>query len=230
MNEEIILKIKGLYKTYGEKDTEVKAIDGIDLEIKKGQFVSILGASGSGKTTLLELISGLLSPTSGTIMIDGQRISNLEEPDRTIMRRENIGIVFQQFNLLSMLTGYENIVLPCKIASRKVDDAYFRDIIHSLKIEDQIKKYPSQMSGGQKQRIAIARALITHPKIVLADEQTGSLDHKNSLRTVQLLKTAKEKYQQTIIMITHNEELTKYSDRVIRVEDGKIIKDTLKNE
>ncbi len=226
---DIILKIEGLKKYYGNNDNLVKAIDGIDLTIEEGQFVSVLGASGSGKTTLIELMSGILPSTEGTISIDDTIITDLEEPDLTIMRRENIGIVFQKFNLLKMLNTYENIVLPCKISHKDIDKEYLQQIIKSLEIEDQIQKYPNQMSGGQQQRVAIARALITKPKILLADEPTGSLDHKNSINTIKLLKKLNKEFNQTIVMITHNKFLTQYTDRIITIEDGKIVKD-VKNE
>lgn len=226
---ETILKTEGLKKYYGNNDNLVKAVDGINLTIEEGQFVSVLGASGSGKTTLIELMSGIIKPTSGEIRINGKVITELEEPDLTIMRRENIGIVFQKFNLLNMLTGYENIILPCKISNKDIDKQYLNQIIKYLEIENQMQKYPSQMSGGQQQRVAIARALMTKPKIVLADEPTGSLDHKNSINTVKLLKILNEEFKQTIIMITHNEFLTQYTNRIITIEDGKIVKD-IKNE
>ena len=221
----IILELKDLKKYYGQSDNLVKAIDGIDLTIEKGSFVSILGASGSGKTTLIELMSGILMPTSGEVIINGKTINNLEEPELTIMRRENIGIVFQKFNLLKMLTGYENIVLPCKIAHKNIDQSYLNEIVTQLGMSDQLDKYPSQMSGGQQQRIAIARALITKPAVLLADEPTGSLDHDNSIKTVQLLQKINQSLHQTIIMITHNEHLTSYTDRTIILEDGHIVKD-----
>lgn len=221
----IILELKDLKKYYGQSDNLVKAIDGIDLAIEKGSFVSILGASGSGKTTLIELMSGILMPTSGEVIVNEKTINNLEEPELTIMRRENIGIVFQKFNLLKMLTGYENIILPCKIAHKDIDQCYLNDIVTQLGISDQIDKYPSQMSGGQQQRIAIARALITKPAVLLADEPTGSLDHDNSIKTVQLLQKLNQSLRQTIIMITHNEHLTSYTDRTIILEDGHIVKD-----
>ena len=216
---DIILKIEGLKKYYGNNDNLVKAIDGIDLTIEEGQFVSVLGASGSGKTTLIELMSGILPSTAGTISIDDTIITDLEEPDLTIMRRENIGIVFQKFNLLKMLNTYENIVLPCKISHKDIDKEYLHQIIKNLEIEDQIQKYPNQMSGGQQQRVAIARALITKPKILLADEPTGSLDHKNSINTIKLLKKLNKEFNQTIVMITHNKFLTQYTDRIITIED-----------
>lgn len=217
-----ILKTTNLKKYYGKGATTVRALDGVDLEIKKGEFVAIVGTSGSGKSTLLHMLGGLDRPTGGIVVVDGKNIFSLKEEALTIFRRRKIGFVFQSFNLVPILNVYENIVLPIQLDGNKPDQSFVNNIIQTLDLESKLHSLPNQLSGGEQQRVAIARALATKPAIVLADEPTGNLDSGTSQDVVGLLKITGEQFAQTIVMITHNEELAQLADRIIRIEDGRI--------
>ena len=218
-----ILKAVNLRKIYGQGETEVKALDGVNLEVEKGEFVAIVGTSGSGKSTMLHMIGGLDNPTSGQVIVDGQNLSHMTDEELTIFRRRNIGFVFQQYNLVPMLNVWENIVLPVKLDGKKVEKGYVDEIIDTLGIRTKLENLPSALSGGQQQRVAIARALAAKPAILLADEPTGNLDSKTSQDVLSLLKVTSQKFAQTIVMITHNEEIAQMADRIIRIEDGRIV-------
>ena len=219
-----IVKTINLKKYYNTGENTVKALDGIDLDICKGEFLAVVGTSGSGKSTLLHMLGGLDNPTSGEIIIDGRNISGLSRDELTVYRRRKIGFVFQNYNLLPLMNVYENIVLPIKLDGIKPDDDYVEEILKLLKLED--KKYfmPNQLSGGQQQRVALARALAIKPAIILADEPTGNLDSRTSQDVLGLIKISSQNLAQTIVMITHNEEIAQMADRIIRIEDGKIVK------
>ena len=218
-----ILQTTDLVKTYGEGDTTVHALRGVNFTVDKGEFVAIVGTSGSGKSTLLHMLGGLDNPTSGTVTIDGKELGNMKDEERTIFRRRKIGFVFQSFNLVPVLSVYENIVLPIELDGGKVDKDYVKEIIHTLGLDEKIHAYPNQLSGGQQQRVAIARALAAAPSIILADEPTGNLDSKTSQDVLGLLKVIGERFGQTIVMITHNEEIAQLADRIIRIEDGQSV-------
>lgn len=217
-----MLKIIDLRKVYGEGESAVKAVDGIDITIKKGEFVTIVGTSGSGKSTLLHMIGGLDYPTSGKVLIDNKDIYSLKKDELSIFRRRNIGFIFQAFNLVPVLTVYENITLPTRLDGGEVDKKFIEEIMKSLGIWDKKDRYPNELSGGQQQRVAIGRALSTRPSIVLADEPTGNLDTKNTEEVMVLLKNCAKKYNQTLVLITHNDEIALQGNRVIRIEDGKV--------
>ncbi|MCR2018204.1 ABC transporter ATP-binding protein [Blautia pseudococcoides] len=219
-----ILSVRNLKKYYNTGENKVKALDGVDLDIRKGEFLAIVGTSGSGKSTLLHMLGGLDNPTSGEVIIDGRNISGLSRDELTIYRRRKIGFVFQNYNLLPLMNVYENIVLPIKLDGIKPDNNYIEEILKLLKLED--KKYfmPNQLSGGQQQRVALARALAIKPAIILADEPTGNLDSRTSQDVLGLIKVSSQNLGQTIVMITHNEEIAQLADRIIRIEDGKIVK------
>ena len=221
-----ILKAVNLRKIYGQGETEVRALDGINLEVEKGEFVAIVGTSGSGKSTLLHIIGGLDNPTSGQVIVDGQNLSHMTDEELTIFRRRNIGFVFQQYNLVPMLNVWENIVLPVKLDGKKVEKGYVDEIIDTLGIRTKLENLPSTLSGGQQQRVAIARALAAKPAILLADEPTGNLDSKTSQDVLGLLKVTSTRFHQTIVMITHNEEIARMADRILQIEDGKIVSDS----
>ncbi len=218
-----ILRIEKLKKYYEGKQQTVKAVDAIDLSVKKGEFIAIVGASGSGKTTLLNLIGGLEYPTEGKIHLNQTDIYQLKETDRTIFRRRNIGFIFQNYNLVNVIDAWDNIVLPIELDGRKVDKKYVEGIVHTLKLEDRMSHLPGELSGGQQQRVAIARALASNPAIILADEPTGNLDSKNSEEVIHLLKKTIKQYSQTLLLITHEERIAQEADRIIRLRDGKII-------
>ncbi|WMJ89983.1 ABC transporter ATP-binding protein [Anaerocolumna sp. MB42-C2] len=218
-----ILKTKDLKKYYGTSPNIVKALDGVDMEIDKGEFVAVVGTSGSGKSTLLHMLGGLDYPTSGSVTIGERDISGFNENELTIFRRRNIGFVFQNYNLLPIINVYENIILPLELDGNQADTDFVEDILKTLGIEEKRYNKPNQLSGGQQQRVAIARALAAKPSIILADEPTGNLDSKTSSEVVGLLKTTGQKFNQTIVMITHNEALAQLCDRIIHMEDGKII-------
>ena len=218
-----ILETKDLRKTYGSGEAEVRALDGVDLRVESGEFVAIVGSSGSGKSTLLHMLGGLDRPTSGTVTVDGRELSTLKDEALTIFRRRKIGFVFQSYNLVPVLSVRENIVLPIELDGGEIDKAYIDQIIRTLGLENKLSNVPNTLSGGQQQRVAIARALATKPAIVLADEPTGNLDSRTSQDVMGLLKITSERFSQTIVMITHNEELAQMADRVIRIEDGRII-------
>lgn len=219
-----ILSVRHLKKYYNTGENTVKALDGIDLDICKGEFLAVVGTSGSGKSTLLHMLGGLDNPTSGEVIIDGKNISGLSRDELTVYRRRKIGFVFQNYNLLPLMNVYENIVLPIKLDGIKPDNDYIEEILKLLKLED--KKYfmPNQLSGGQQQRVALARALAIKPAIILADEPTGNLDSRTSQDVLGLIKISSQNLAQTIVMITHNEEIAQMADRIIRIEDGKIVK------
>ena len=218
-----ILETKDLRKTYGSGEAEVRALDGVDLSINSGEFVAIVGSSGSGKSTLLHMLGGLDRPTSGTVTVDGRELSTLKDEELTIFRRRKIGFVFQSYNLVPVLSVWENIVLPVELDGGKIDKAYIDQIICTLGLENKLSNLPNTLSGGQQQRVAIARALVTKPAIVLADEPTGNLDSRTSQDVMGLLKITSERFSQTIVMITHNEELAQLADRIIRIEDGRVL-------
>ena len=218
-----ILQAQGLKKIYGSGDNAVHALDGVDLRVEKGEFVAIVGTSGSGKSTLLHMLGGLDRPTEGTVTVDGQEIFALKEEALTIFRRRKIGFVFQAFNLVPVLNVYENIVLPIELDGGKINKAFIGQIVQTLGLEKKLDALPGQLSGGQQQRVAIARALATAPAIILADEPTGNLDSKTSQDVLSLLKVTSQKFAQTIVMITHNEEIAQLADRIIRIEDGRIV-------
>lgn len=215
-----ILETKDLKKYYGKGDTQVKALDGVDLSIEEGEFAAVVGTSGSGKSTLLHMLGGLDYATSGMVTVAGKKIFDLNENDLTIFRRRQIGFIFQSYNLVPILSVYENIVLPMELDGRRVDKNFLNRIVQILGLEQKLDNLPGQLSGGQQQRVAIGRALITRPKLILADEPTGNLDSKNSQDVMDLLTQAARHYQQTILMITHNNNLTASVDRVLRVTDG----------
>ena len=219
-----ILETKDLRKIYGSGDTEVRALDGVNLSVENGEFVAIVGTSGSGKSTLLHMLGGLDRPTSGSVIVDGKDIFRLKDEALTIFRRRKIGFVFQSYNLVPVLNVYENIVLPIQLDGRKVDEAFIGQIVKTLGLDGRLDALPSQLSGGQQQRVAIARALAAAPAIVLADEPTGNLDSKTSQDVLGLLKVTSRKFSQTIVMITHNEEIAQMADRIIRIENGRIVK------
>ena len=218
-----ILETKDLRKVYGSGDTEVRALDGVDLTVEKGEFVAVVGTSGSGKSTLLHMLGGLDRPTGGTVTVDGKELSAMRDEELTIFRRRKIGFVFQNYNLVPVLNVYENIVLPIQLDGHAPDKAYVERIIETLGLEAKLQNLPNNLSGGQQQRVAIARALAAKPAIILADEPTGNLDSATSLDVMGLLKVTAQKFSQTIVMITHNEELAQMADRIIRIEDGRIV-------
>lgn len=219
-----ILKTVDLRKIYGQGEAEVRALDGVNLEVEKGEFMAIVGTSGSGKSTLLHMIGGLDVPTSGQVIVDGQELNHMTDEELTIFRRRNIGFVFQQYNLVPMLNVWENIVLPVKLDGRRPDEKYIDEIIEILGLRKKMANLPNALSGGQQQRVAIARALAFKPAILLADEPTGNLDSKTSQDVLGLLKITSARYRQTILMITHNEEIAQLADRILRIEDGKLVK------
>ena len=218
-----ILETKNLKKHFKGVDFTVKAVDDINLSVEKGEFISIIGASGSGKTTLLNLIGGLEHPTDGKVIINNTDIYSLNENDRTIFRTRKIGFVFQTYNLIPVINAWENIVLPIELDGRMVDVEYINEIIKSLKINDRKEHLPSALSGGQQQRVAIARAIASNPSIILADEPTGNLDSANSEEVIHMLKQSIKRYNQTLILITHDEKIAMEADRIIKIEDGHIV-------
>lgn len=217
-----ILKAENLKKYYNESTVPVKALDGVDISIEQGEFVAIVGTSGSGKSTLLNMLGGLDRPTSGSVIVDGKKIFDLTDEELTIFRRRKIGFVFQAYNLVPVLNVYENIVLPIQLDGNTVDEEFVNQVIETLGLDEKAENLPNQLSGGQQQRVAIARALATKPFIILADEPTGNLDSKTSQDVLGLLKMTSVKFKQTIVMITHNEEIAQMADRIIRIEDGKV--------
>ncbi len=218
-----ILETHDLRKIYGSGDTEVRALDGVDLAVEKDEFAAIVGTSGSGKSTLLHMLGGLDRPTSGTVTVDGRELSTLKDEALTIFRRRKIGFVFQNYNLVPVLNVYENIVLPIQLDGGQLDKAYMNQIIETLGLESKLQNLPNNLSGGQQQRVAIARALAAKPAIILADEPTGNLDSRTSQDVMSLLKVTSQRFAQTIVMITHNEEIAQMADRIIRIEDGRIV-------
>lgn len=220
-----ILEVKNVTKHYGKKDNLVKALDGVDLTVEEGEFIAITGASGSGKSTLLHCIGSVDTPTSGSILINGEDIHKLNDEKQSKMRRSKIGLIYQFYNLIPTLNVEENIVLPSDLDKKAIDKEYYNELIELLGLQDRLKHLPSELSGGQQQRVSIARALINRPALLLADEPTGNLDSKNSIEIMELLVSANKKYNQTIIMVTHDMNLAKYAKRIISIEDGKITQD-----
>ena len=218
-----ILQTKDLCKYYGSGENLVKAVDHINLEIKQGEFAAIVGKSGSGKSTLLHMLGGLDMPTSGSVFVRGKELSKMKEEELAVFRRRKIGFIFQAYNLVSSINVWENIVLPLGLDERFVDEKYIKDVIHVLGIENRLYHLPNALSGGQQQRAAIARALASKPDIVFADEPTGNLDSRASEEVITLLKMSAEKYGQTIVMITHDEEIAQAADRILVIEDGQVV-------
>lgn len=218
-----ILQAKDLTKIYGSGENAVYALNGVNFSVEKGEFVAVVGTSGSGKSTLLHMLGGLDRPTSGSVTVDGKEIFSFKDEALTIFRRRKIGFVFQNYNLVPVLNVYENIVLPVQLDGKVSDATYIDSIIETLGLETKLQNLPNNLSGGQQQRVAIARALASKPAIILADEPTGNLDSKTSQDVLGLLKVTSQKYAQTIVMITHNEEIAQLADRIIRIEDGKIV-------
>lgn len=218
-----VVKVEGLYKEYGKDDVLVKAVNEISFSVKKEEFLTIIGTSGSGKSTLLNLIGGLDYPSRGKILIQDQDITKMKKDALTVFRRRQVGFIFQNYNLISTLNIKNNILLPVKLDNRKVDGDFFDIVVDTLKLQDKLMRYPNQLSGGQQQRVAIARALVSKPAIILADEPTGNLDSKTSDEVIELLKSSCRKFGQTLIMITHNNEIAELADRTLRIEDGKIV-------
>ena len=218
-----ILQTTELKKYYGAKPNITRALDGVTLSIEKGEFVAIVGTSGSGKSTLLNMIGGLDVPTSGKVIVDGRELSTLKDEQLTIFRRRKIGFIFQNYNLVPVLNVFENIVLPVELDGGRVDTNFLNEVVGFLGLKDKMNSMPNNLSGGQQQRVAIARALAARPTIVLADEPTGNLDSKTSVDVLSLMKTSSYKFKQTLVMITHNNEIAQLADRIIRIEDGKIV-------
>ncbi len=217
-----ILETKDLKKIYGAGEAEVRALDGVDITVEKGEFVAVVGTSGSGKSTLLHMLGGLDRPTGGTVTVDGRELSSLKDEELTIFRRRKIGFVFQNYNLVPVLNVYENIVLPIQLDGDAPDGDYVGRIIETLGLEGKLQNLPNNLSGGQRQRVAIARALAAKPAILLADEPTGNLDSRTSQDVMGLLKVTSQTFRQTMVMITHNEEIAQLADRIIRIEDGRV--------
>lgn len=219
-----ILKGINLVKIYGHEPNIVKALDHVNIEINEGEFVAIIGTSGSGKSTLLNMLGGLDKLTEGNVIINNKKLNDMNDEEITIFRRRNIGFIFQNYNLVPILNVYENIVLPIELDGVKIDTGYVDSIINTLGLSDKLTNMPNNLSGGQQQRVAIARALATKPAIILADEPTGNLDSKTGMDVIGLLKMTSQKFNQTMVMITHNEEIAQLADRVIRIEDGKVVR------
>ena len=218
-----ILKVEHLTKKYGKGENEVIAVNDMSFTVNKGEFVAIVGSSGSGKSTLLHLLGGVDRPTSGKVFIEGKNIYELNDDNLAIFRRRQVGLIYQFYNLIPILNVEENITLPCDLEGKNVNKEQLKELLKTLGLENRVKHLPNQLSGGQQQRVSIGRALITNPAIVLADEPTGNLDSKASDEIVELLKLSNKKYNQTVIMITHNLEIAKEADRIIRIEDGRIL-------
>lgn len=218
-----VLKTENLKKHYGSGDSLVKALDGVDFSVEQGEFVAVVGTSGSGKSTLLNMMGGLDNPTSGSVKIDGREIAGMSPDELTIFRRRQIGFIFQNYNLVPMLNVYENIVLPIELDGCKPDKNFIDGVVKLLHLEDKLDRFPNNLSGGQQQRAAIARAIAFKPAIILADEPTGNLDSKTGQEVLGLLKQTAESYGQTLVMITHNLEIAQLADRIVRIEDGRIV-------
>lgn len=218
-----VLQAIDLKKYYGTEPNITRALDGVNFSVEEGEFVAVVGTSGSGKSTLLHMMGGLDTPTSGSVMVRDKELAKMNDEQLTIFRRRNIGFIFQNYNLVPVLNVYENIVLPVELDGNKVDKTFMNEVVQMLGLEDKLNNMPNNLSGGQQQRVAIARALVSKPSIVLADEPTGNLDSKTSADVLGLLKTTSQKFHQTIVMITHNNEIAQLADRIIRIEDGKIV-------
>ena len=223
MESDIILNAEKLTKVYGKGDAAVCALDNVDFSVKKGEFVSVIGQSGSGKSTLLHILGAMDTPTSGTLTVDGEDIFSKKEEALAVYRRRQVGFVFQFFNLIPVMTARENILLSLNLDGKKPDNDFLDDIIETIGMKDRLDHYPHQLSGGQQQRIAIARALVTRPSIILADEPTGNLDSKSGIEIMQLLKSSIKKYEQTLVLITHDSSIASQADRTVTIKDGKIL-------
>ena len=223
MTDNTILQVRGLKKYYGKGETEVRALDGVDLDIERGKFTAIIGTSGSGKSTLLNMLGGLDTPSAGSIKVGDTELAKLNSEQATIFRRKQIGFVFQNYNLVPVLSVWENIIFPISLDDRKPDKTFIMQVVKLLGLEKKLDSLPNNLSGGQQQRVAIARALASKPSIILADEPTGNLDTKTSDDVIGLLKMTSKEFHQTIVMITHNPEIAQMADRVIRIEDGRIV-------
>ena len=219
----IVLQTRGLEKVYGTGEARVRALDGVDLDVEQGEFVAVVGTSGSGKSTLLHMLGGLDRPTAGTVEVEGRNIFALSDEALTVFRRRKIGFVFQAYNLVPVLSVWENIVLPVQLDGRRPDKAYLAKVVEALGLAEKLDRLPGQLSGGQQQRVAIARALAAQPAILLADEPTGNLDSKTSQDVLGLMKVTGRRFSQTMVMITHNEEIAQLADRIVRIEDGRIV-------
>ena len=219
-----ILRVENLTKVYGKGENEVRALDGVSFSVEKGEFVAIVGSSGSGKSTLLHMLGGLDIPSEGEVWVDGKELSKLNENQLAVFRRRKIGFVFQNYNLIPLLSVYENIILPRQLDGKKADYKFVEELLSLLGLKEKMESFPNELSGGQQQRVAIARALATRPAILLADEPTGNLDSKASQDVISLMKAMNEHYSQTIVLITHNQEIAQLAGRIIRIEDGKILK------
>ena len=219
----IVLQTRGLEKVYGTGEARVRALDGVDLDVEQGEFVAVVGTSGSGKSTLLHMLGGLDRPTAGTVTVDGRNIFALSDEALTVFRRRKIGFVFQAYNLVPVLSVWENIVLPVQLDGRRPDKAYLAQVVEALGLAEKLDRLPGQLSGGQQQRVAIARALAAQPAILLADEPTGNLDSKTSQDVLSLMKVTGRRFAQTMVMITHNEEIAQLAHRIVRIEDGRIV-------
>lgn len=217
-----ILQTINLKKYYGAEPNITRALDGVNFTVDEGEFVAVVGTSGSGKSTLLHMMGGLDAPTSGTVIVRGEELAKKNDEQLTIFRRRNIGFIFQNYNLVPFLNVYENIMLPVELDGDTVDEKFMSDIVNMLGLDDKLKNMPNQLSGGQQQRVAIARALITKPAIILADEPTGNLDSKTSAEVLGLIKRTSAEFHQTVVMITHNNDIARLADRIVRIEDGKI--------
>ena len=220
---ETILQARGLKKYYGKGETQVRALDGVDLDLERGKFTAIIGTSGSGKSTLLNMLGGLDTPTEGSIRVGDTELAKLNSEQATIFRRKQIGFIFQNYNLVPVLSVWENIVLPVQLDGRRPDKAYLAQVVEALGLAEKLDRLPGQLSGGQQQRVAIARALAAQPAILLADEPTGNLDSKTSQDVLSLMKVTGRRFAQTMVMITHNEEIAQLADRIVRIEDGRIV-------
>lgn len=219
----VVLEVSGLKKHYGSEPNVVKALDGIDLTVNKGEFVAIVGTSGSGKSTLLHMLGGLDTPTAGSVRVAGSELNKIKDEQLTIFRRRNVGFIFQNYNLVPVLNVYENIVLPIELDGKKMDRDFVDKIVLMLGLSEKLDSLPNNLSGGQQQRVAIARALASKPAVILADEPTGNLDSQTTHDVLELLKSTSQEFNQTIVMITHNNEIAQLADRIIRIEDGKIV-------
>lgn len=217
-----VLKTTNLKKYYGQEPNVTRALDGVDFEVEEGEFVTVVGSSGSGKSTLLHMIGGLDTPTSGSVIVKDKELTKMKDEELTVFRRQNIGFIFQNYNLIPILNVYENIILPVELDGKRVDSKFMNEVIKMLGLEDKLQNMPNNLSGGQQQRVAIARALITKPAIVLADEPTGNLDSKTSDDVLNLLQRTSQEFNQTLIMITHNNEIAHLADRIISIRDGRI--------
>lgn len=217
-----MIKAAGLKKYYVTDNYEVHALDGVSLSVEEGEFLAIIGTSGSRKTTLLQILGGLDEPTAGGVWIRGNSLKDMTEDERTIFRRRNIGLVFQQYNLIPVINVYENIVLPLRLDGAEIDEKLLEDIVRTLKIGEKLENLPEELSGGQQQRVAIARALMVKPAVLLCDEPTGNLDSVTSMEVISLLKTCAARFHQTVIVVTHQEAIAQMADRILRVEDGKL--------